>query len=130
MAASGIEIDGRLFTKALAKRLNALENEKERDLLRLGVDIQNAARAAAPIGKRTVTRSKTKKGNVVTRRQRPGNLRRNIKVKVRRERGDYVVTIRSSAFYGRFIEFGTKDIPPKPFFRPAVHKSVNQFRRR
>lgn len=129
MAATGIEIDGRQFTKALAKRLEALENEKEKDLLRIGVDIQNLARQLAPVGGRTVTRSKTKKGVVVSRRQRPGNLRRNIKVKVRREQGDYVVTVRSSAFYGKFIEYGTKDIPPRPFFRPAVHRSLNQFRR-
>lgn len=126
----GVEIDGRHFTKSLAKKLDALEDDGEKDLLRLGVDIQKRARLYAPVGEGP-GRARVSKRTGKTVRRRPGNLRRKIKVTARRDRqGIYTVTTRSSAFYGRFLEYGTRNMRPKPFFRQAVTESVNQFKRR
>lgn len=109
MAASGVEIDGRRFTKALAKRLAAMETEAERDVIRLAADIREDVQRRVPV--------------------KSGKLRRSVRVTVRKNGRGLLATIRVGAFYGKFIEFGTSEQPPRPFFRPAVHQSVNGFRR-
>lgn len=52
-----------------------------------------------------------------------GNLRRKIRTRERSEDADglrFAIEIPRSAFYGRFIEFGTSKIAAKPFMRPAA----------
>lgn len=128
---TGVEIDGRQFTKSLAKTLNQLTLNGEKDLVKLGVDIQKRARAAAPVGTRMRPGRVSKKTGKQARSTRPGNLRRKIRVGARRNRkGVFTVTVRSGAFYGKFLEYGTRNMPPKPFFRPAVVAEVANFRRR
>lgn len=54
----------------------------------------------------------------------PGNLKKNIKVKVDRERTSkdqvrVVVYIKNGAWYGKFHEFGTSKMGRQSFMRPA-----------
>lgn len=53
-----------------------------------------------------------------------GNLKQNIRVRVSRKRGQdrvtYRVGVTKDAFYGMFLEFGTKKMAPRPFLRPAL----------
>lgn len=53
---------------------------------------------------------------------RPGHLRRNIKIRLAKtskgEAKGYVY-VSWKAFYGRFLEYGTKHMSAKPFLRPA-----------
>jgi len=66
----------------------------------------------------------------------PGNLRRRIVRKKVSKRGDnhvaFVVTLSKSAWYGRLVEFGTRNAAPHPFMRPAVDAkgaaSIDRFR--
>ena len=104
-----IEIDGRKFTKALAKRLDAMETEAERDVIRLAADIREDVQSRVPVD--------------------TGRLRRSVRVNVRKNAKGLLATVRVGAFYGKFIEYGTEDQRPRPFFRPAVHQSINGFRR-
>lgn len=109
MARSGVEIDGRKFTKALAKRLNDIEDESGKDLIRLAADIREDVQRRVPV--------------------KTGKLRRSVRVTVRNNRQGLTATIRVGAFYGKFIEYGLHSQRPHPFFRPAVHHSIAEFRR-
>lgn len=109
MARSGVEIDGRNFTKALAKRLNSIDDESGKDLVRLAADIREDVQNRVPV--------------------KTGKLRRSVRVSVRQSAKGLTATIRVGAFYGKFIEFGMHNQAPRPFFRPAVQQSIAQFRR-
>ncbi len=57
-----------------------------------------------------------------------GFLRDNIKIKTRK-RGDKITAIvgfAEDAYYGRFIELGTKHMSAKPFLRPALDENQRQ----
>lgn len=66
----------------------------------------------------------------------PGNLKRNIIVKRLPAKqtqltAEYIVTVRhgsgkvpNDAFYWRFVEFGTVNMPAQPFLRPALADNV------
>ncbi|MBM6577118.1 HK97 gp10 family phage protein [Microvirga sp. SRT01] len=58
-----------------------------------------------------------------------GRLKQNIKTRKRRSKKQntivYVVTT-GDAFWGRFSEFGTEKEPARPWFKPAVDRSVSR----
>ncbi|MGL4640670.1 MAG: HK97-gp10 family putative phage morphogenesis protein [Shewanella sp.] len=83
--------------------------------------IQKEAQARAPVG--TKPHKLGKNGETV----QPGNLKRSIvtrRVKKTTFDARYDVDIRKSkrrgAFYGRFLEYGTKFMAAQPFMRPAL----------
>ena len=56
-----------------------------------------------------------------------GNLVRNVTVESEGARG-YNVGSRKGAFYGFFLEFGTRFIQKRPWLTPAYNKVVGDFR--
>jgi len=98
------------------------------------VVIQREARLRAPVSDAPhVLISKRSKGMKLKGKQymgtwiMPGNLRRNIKVRpaprknrTRAEPIEYWVYVSGkTAWYWKFVEFGTKKMSAKPFLRPA-----------
>lgn len=84
---------------------------------------------AWPAARRALRKGMRQGANVVrdeVRAKAPvktGNLRRKIRTRERREDADglrFAIEIPRSAFYGRFIEFGTSRVAAKPFMRPAA----------
>jgi len=84
---------------------------------------------AWPAARRALRKGMRQGANVVrdeVRAKAPvktGNLRRKIRTRERREDADglrFAIEIPRSAFYGRFIEFGTSKIAARPFMRPAA----------
>lgn len=89
-------------------------------------------KATAPIrdtGQRTYRKGAT--------RPKPGRLRRLVRVKLRRVKRTYVKAQLfyptegegndpKNAFYWRFLEDGTKNMPPHPFILPAVDRTFNR----
>lgn len=114
--------------------------ELEKNLLALGTDLaektlRNATRDAAkvfrdeaaknaPVG--DVERESPKKWQS----RKPGSLRAGIKISMQRNFKKAAVTmvVRHSAktFYGKFVEFGTKHMPAKPFMRPALQSEFER----
>lgn len=103
------------------KRVFKLLPERcRKNVLRAGVRagavvVQKAVLARAPVNPDKATR------------QKYGHLRDNIKIKmVRGNTADivrYVVTT-GRAFWGNFLEFGTRWIRARPFMRPALDESA------
>ena len=61
--------------------------------------------------------------------KRTGNLKRKIRTRERSEEGGnmrFSVEIPRSAFYGRFIEYGTSQMAAKPFLRPAAENKTEE----
>jgi HK97 gp10 family phage protein len=130
MASVKFSVDG---LKGLESRFLALAGDMQLRAARAATYaaaavVKQAAQRLAP----TSDRPHKVGGNVV----QPGNLKRNIIVK-RLPPGDssntseHIVTVRKKgrnrdAFYGRFIEFGTVKMSPKPFLRPALLNEKNR----
>lgn len=55
--------------------------------------------------------------------ERTGALRRSIVTErlVRAGRESQTVRVVARVFYARFVEFGTRNMPPRPFMRPAAN---------
>lgn len=88
--------------------------------------IRDDAKQRAPLGTVPHYRSfKGKRGALV----QPGNLRREIRArKAKREKwGEvrYKVGMTGRAFYGRFLEFGTRKMAARPWLRPAFDNNTN-----
>jgi HK97 gp10 family phage protein len=62
--------------------------------------------------------------------RREGTLRRGLsymrKKRMPKTAASYIVGLTRKAFYGMFIEFGTKHIPAKPFLRPALDEEKDK----
>lgn len=93
--------------------------------------LQQATTKAARVIAREVRASAPKgKGKQSPSSQKYGRLNRNIGVqalrnaKRRGQRGSRVWT--KNAFWALFLEFGTKFIQPRPWFRPAVERSKDK----
>ena len=88
---------------------------------------------AWPAARRALRKGMRKGANVVrdeARAKAPkktGNLKRKIRTRERREEGGdmrFAVEVPRSAFYGRFIEYGTSKMPARPFLRPAAENKT------
>lgn len=107
--------------RELKKALDALPDKINKKVL------DSAVRAGANVIKKeaqsNVNIRPTQNDNEGGKRNRaPGSLRKGIsvaKVKGTGTRVHFVVGTRKKAFYGRFLEFGTKHIAPRPWLRPA-----------
>lgn len=130
MASVTFKVDG---LEGLEKRLLALASDMQLRSARAatGAAAQVVKAAAQRLAPQSDAPHKVG-GNVV----QPGNLKRNIIAK-RLPAGDtnitseHIVTVRKKgrnrdAFYGRFIEFGTVKMSPKPFLRPALLNEKNR----
>ncbi len=97
--------------------------ELERKLTALGTrGARNAARRALRQGANVILQA-TRQATPV----RSGNLRRALYTHDRGVMGDSVmfsVDLRSSGFYGRFLEFGTSKMAARPFMRPAAENQA------
>ena len=90
---------------------------------------------AWPAARRALRKGMRKGANVVrdeARAKAPkktGNLKRKIRTRERREEGGdmrFAVEVPRSAFYGRFIEYGTSKMAAKPFLRPAAENKTEE----
>lgn len=130
--------------------------EKRKDILEYAaIPIVDAASGLAPLGTRvhyTYDTPKVDKGKRAAKgsgRIRgtyyPGNLRKSIKIlrKLRRAssvfigpivtksgKGAFGQGVRVNAFYAAMVEFGTQNMPAKPFMRPGFAKGAPQAKRR
>ena len=84
---------------------------------------------AWPAARRALRKGMRKGANVVrdeARAKAPvktGNLKRKIRTRERSEQDGnmrFAVEVPRSAFYGRFLEYGTSKMAAKPFLRPAA----------
>jgi len=90
---------------------------------------------AWPAARRALRKGMRKGANVVRdearakARVKTGNLKRKIRTRERREEnGDlrFAVEVTRSAFYGRFLEYGTSKMAAKPFLRPAAEAKTEE----
>lgn len=111
----GIDVDQRSLDDIIKtlEKLNDLTQKQVNVAARLGARfVQKKAKEKAPV---------SEDGS----HGRPkGFLKKNIKIKAEktREKGKkvYSVGIHGSAWYGVFVEYGTKKIRKQPFLRPAL----------
>lgn len=111
MADLSVEITG---LKELDQALQELAWPAARRALRKGMRqganvVRDEARAKAPVDS--------------------GNLKRLIRTRERSEdQGNmrFAVEIPRSAFYGRFLEYGTSKMAAKPFMRPAAENKTEE----
>ena len=87
--------------------------------------LRDSARGRIPV--RTHPSGPIKVGKKASKARLPGYLRASLGV-WRIKKGalgtvTYGVGARGYAFYGKFLEFGTKYINPRPFLRPALDNS-------
>lgn len=84
-------------------------------------DVRDAVKAAAPVGTGSTKKSARNKGGD-SRSYDYGRLRDNIRVREARARADNTVVMQvttGNAFWSRFLEYGTRKMSARPFFRPA-----------
>lgn len=110
----------------LERRLQAFPDKLAKNMLsgaiRAGaVVIQKEARGRVPVGTEDHYLGKGSKRMHIL----PGNLRKNIKVRLEpRKSRDVPITYwvyvsNKTAWYWRFVEFGTSKMSSRPFMRPA-----------
>ncbi|MFO7905802.1 MAG: HK97 gp10 family phage protein [Pirellulaceae bacterium] len=99
--------------KELTRQLRALDKKMSTSILRSGLRegakvVKTAAESKAPIDS--------------------GFLRDSIKIKTKK-RGNKITAIIGfveDAYYGRFLELGTKNMAAQPFLRPAIDENQRQ----
>jgi hypothetical protein len=116
---SDFELDDRAFRASLKTAMKDVKLATERDLKSLAFDVQNRAKAYAPVD--------------------TGRLRSSIGVSDGRDGRGYYVTIGTAIAYAPRIEFGFKGVDslgrryfqnPSPFLRPALLEAVIGWRPR
>lgn len=128
-----IQVEG---LKELGERLQKLDKDMA------GRVVRAATAAAANVVKKAAIQNApiSSEPHQLGRRKdqiaQPGNLRKNIIIRrlppaQRTSTEEYIVTIRAGsgkvpkdAFYGKFVEFGTVKMAPRPFLRPAIDNNV------
>lgn len=95
------DVDDRAFQRGLRQALAGMRLRTERDLVVLGLKVQNRARQLAPVD--------------------TGRLRSSIQSTglQRDARGAYV-DVGTNVFYAGFVEFGTRRQGAQPYLRPAL----------
>lgn len=105
--ASGVDLDDAAFRKALPGAIANISLRTERDLLRLGLMIQNEARKLAPVD--------------------TGRLRSSIMAVPGTDgRGPYV-NVGSNLDYAPYVEYGTASSAAQPYMRPALLLAARQW---
>lgn len=92
-----------------------------------GQHVAKKVRAAAPVGDGDTSRTYTTASGPVTVDY--GHLKRNIRVQKRRkvERKEVGTIIGTgNAFWGRFLEFGTRKMSARPWFGPAFSAAAGE----
>lgn len=118
-----IRIEGlKELEKVLAQLPKSLHGKVLGAAVREGAkEIQSEAQRQAPIGKAShQVGKKGRKSYIVS--VRPGHLKRNVKIRVTKSTGAEArsyVYVSFKAFYGRFLEYGTRHHIAQPFMRPA-----------
>ena len=103
-------------TKAGRAALRATANE-----------VRDAVAAAAPVGTGPTERRRRLKSGTISVADY-GRLRDNIRTREERARAENTIVMRVStgnAFWGRFLEFGTRKMAARPWFRPAWDAASN-----
>lgn len=120
---SEIQIHGlKELEQALTQLPQALHGKVLGAAVREGAqEIRKEAQQKAPVG--TITHQVGKKGRKsYIANVRPGHLKRNIKIRIAKsskgEANGYVY-VSWKAYYGAFVERGTRNMSAKPFMRPA-----------
>lgn len=90
---------------------------------------------AYPAARRALRKGMRRGANVVRdearakARVKTGNLKRKIRTRERREQEGnlrFAVEVPRSAFYGRFLEYGTSKMAARPFLRPAAESKTEE----
>lgn len=97
------------FERGMDSALDKLKFGTEKEVLRLAIGVESAAKHLCPVD--------------------TGNLRRSITHKPGRDGLGYYVDVGTNVIYGPFVEFGTRYMRPQPYLRPAFLQAVNQLRR-
>jgi len=120
-----VRIRGASEMEALLKKLP--EKLSERAVLgalrESAKPVLEEARSRAPVGKQDKGRARVRLTKGGKTRIDPGTLRDNLKIMtvprgLSSHSASVVVTV-GRAFWGMFVEFGTRYIIPRPFLRPA-----------
>lgn len=118
---------GRELERALAQ-LGKTADKVGRDAVRKAAkELHAEVRLSVPVSTGTTVRRRKKKDGTYTIADY-GHLRDNLKVrlaprKMRRKHSvEFDISV-GNAFWGRFLEFGTRKMPAQPFFRPVWDRS-------
>jgi len=121
MATARSKITGAKELERVLKRLGPRIAKKESvTAVKAGaVVMRRAIKAAAPVSGESAERRK-KRG---TSGKDYGPLKKNIRIKRIKGKPEYLVHT-GGAFWGMFLEFGTKHMPPQAWFTPAFDATV------
>lgn len=103
-SSSGIDVDSAAFLSGLTRAVEALELRSERDLARVGLRVQNAARSFCPVD--------------------TGRLRSSIQYVPGRDALGPFFDVGTNVEYAPFVEYGTSRTRAQPFLRPALAQAV------
>ena len=103
------EIDTTAFYAALERAAGELDRDAKKEMRKLGGKVRTSIRQKTP--------------------RQTGALRKSIRTKSGKDERGYFVQIYTTKFYGKFLEFGTSKMSPRPFFRPAISEAPGMFRR-
>lgn len=106
MAKTLVDFDDAAFQAGLKRALARLALRTERDLVVLGLKVQNGARERCP-----VDTGRLRSSIVTSGLQRDGQ-------------GAYV-EVGTNVFYAGFVEFGTRRMAAQPYLRPALLEAAH-----
>jgi HK97 gp10 family phage protein len=95
-----VSVDDDRFQVALRREMSDWKIRSERDLVRVGLQVQNYARELCPVD--------------------TGRLRASIQMDSGRDGVGPWVSIGTNVEYAPYVEFGTRYMSPQPYMRPAV----------
>jgi HK97 gp10 family phage protein len=98
------------FQRALAGAYRGMRLQTERDLVVLGLKVQNGARERCPVD--------------------TGRLRASIVSSgLEHDAKGAFVRVGTNVFYAGFVEFGTRYMAPQPYLRPALLEAAQSWGR-
>lgn len=100
-----IDVDSEAFQRGLKAALGSLKLSSERQLTRLGLDVQNRARQLCPVD--------------------TGRLRSSVNSSgLKRDGRGVYVEVGTNVEYAPYVEFGTRYQRAQPYLRPALAEAV------